>query len=57
MLVVDDGVRNVMLKSPKVDLLKAAARKGGMKTFLDEGLLMVVKGTTSLAELQRVLKL
>lgn len=56
-LVVDDGVRNVMLKSPKVDLLKAAARKGGMKTFLDEGLLMVVKGTTSLAELQRVLKL
>ena len=56
LLVVDDGVREVLMKSPKVDLLRAAARRGGMKTFQEEGLVLVVKGVTSMAELQRVLK-
>ncbi len=54
-LVVDDGVREVLTKSPKPDLVRAAARRGGMKTFQEEGLVLVVKGVTSLAELQRVL--
>jgi type II secretory ATPase GspE/PulE/Tfp pilus assembly ATPase PilB-like protein len=53
---VDDGVREVLMKSPKIDLLRAAARRGGMKTFQEEGLVLVVKGVTSLVELQRVLK-
>jgi type II secretory ATPase GspE/PulE/Tfp pilus assembly ATPase PilB-like protein len=56
LLVVDDGVREVLMKSPKPDLVRAAARRGGMKTFQEEGLVLVVKGITSLAELQRVLK-
>ena len=56
LLIVDDGVREMLLKSPKVDLVRAAARRGGMKTFQEEGLVLVVKGVTSLAELQRVLK-
>jgi type II secretory ATPase GspE/PulE/Tfp pilus assembly ATPase PilB-like protein len=56
LLVVDDGVREMLLKSPKLDLVRAAARRGGMKTFQEEGLVLVVKGVTSLAELQRVMK-
>jgi type II secretory ATPase GspE/PulE/Tfp pilus assembly ATPase PilB-like protein len=56
LLVVDDAVREVIMKSPKLDLVRAAARRGGMKTYQEEGLVLVVKGTTSLSELQRVLK-
>jgi type II secretory ATPase GspE/PulE/Tfp pilus assembly ATPase PilB-like protein len=56
LLVVDDGLREVLTKSPKLDLVRAAARRGGMKTFQEEGLVLVVKGVTSLVELQRVLK-
>lgn len=56
LLVVDDKVREVLLKQPKVDLLRKAARLAGMRTFQEEGVLLVAKGVTSLAELQRVLK-
>ena len=56
LIVVDDGVREVLMKSPKLDLVRAAARRGGMKTFQEEGLVLVVKGVTSLTELQRALK-
>lgn len=56
LLVVDDGVREVLMKSPKLDLVRAASRRGGMKTFQEEGLVLVVKGVTSLVELQRALK-
>lgn len=56
LLVVDDLVRQTLLKDPKVETIRAAARKGGMKTFEDEGLMLVVKGITSIAELSRVLK-
>ena len=56
LIVVDDGLREVLIKSPKLDLVRAAARRGGMKTFQEEGLVLVVKGVTSLVELQRALK-
>jgi type II secretory ATPase GspE/PulE/Tfp pilus assembly ATPase PilB-like protein len=56
LLVVDDRVRNALKTSPKLDVLRQEARKGGMRTLQEEGLLLVVKGVTSLAELTRVLK-
>jgi type II secretory ATPase GspE/PulE/Tfp pilus assembly ATPase PilB-like protein len=56
LLVVDDKCREVLLKQPKLDLLRKAARLAGMRTFQEEGVLLVAKGVTSLAELQRVLK-
>ena len=56
LLVVDDKIREILLKQPKLDLLRKAARMAGMRTFQEEGLLIVAKGVTSLAELQRVLK-
>jgi type II secretory ATPase GspE/PulE/Tfp pilus assembly ATPase PilB-like protein len=56
LLVVDDTIREILVKQPQLNLLRQAARDGGMHTFQDEGLLIVAKGLTSLAELQRVLK-
>jgi type II secretory ATPase GspE/PulE/Tfp pilus assembly ATPase PilB-like protein len=56
LLVVDDKIREILVKQPKLDLLRKAARLAGMRPFQEEGLLLVAKGVTSLAELQRVLK-
>lgn len=56
LLVADDQVRQVLLKEPKLDLLKKAAKAAGMRSFQEEGVLLIAKGVTSLAELQRVLK-
>ena len=56
LLIVDDKIREILVKQPKLDLLRKAARLAGMRTFQEEGLLLVAKGVTSLAELQRVLK-
>jgi type II secretory ATPase GspE/PulE/Tfp pilus assembly ATPase PilB-like protein len=56
LLIVDDTVREVLIKSPKIDLLRKAARKAGMRSLQDEGVLMVARGVTSIQELSRVLK-
>jgi type II secretory ATPase GspE/PulE/Tfp pilus assembly ATPase PilB-like protein len=56
LLMVDDTVRKVLAASPKLDLLRQAARKAGMKSLQEEGIVLVAKGLTSLAELMRVLK-
>ena len=57
LLVVDDKMpRGADQSSRKLDLLTKAARLAGMRPFQEEGLLLVAKGVTSLAELQRVLK-
>jgi type II secretory ATPase GspE/PulE/Tfp pilus assembly ATPase PilB-like protein len=56
LLVVGDAVRKVLANNPKLDLLRHAARKDGMKSLQEEGALLVIKGTTSLPELIRVLK-
>lgn len=56
LLVVDDGVRKALQTTPKVDAVRMAARKAGMRTLQEEGILLVIKGTTSLQELMRVLK-
>ncbi len=56
LLEVDDQIREVLIKKPQLDLVRKAARAAGMRPFQEEGLLLVAKGVTSLAELQRVLK-
>jgi type II secretory ATPase GspE/PulE/Tfp pilus assembly ATPase PilB-like protein len=56
LLIVDDQIRQILLKDPKLDLVKKAARTAGMRSFQEEGVLLIAKGVTSLAELQRVLK-
>ena len=56
LLVVGETVRQVLTTSPKLDLLRKAARKDGMRSLQEEGILLVAKGVTSLPELMRVLK-
>lgn len=56
LLIVNDQVREVLLKKPKADLLRKASRNAGMRTHQEEGILLIAKGATSLSELQRVLK-
>lgn len=54
---VDDGVRIALAAGPKAETLRSAARKAGMRSLQEEGVVLVAKGITSLNELARVLKL
>lgn len=56
LLVITEEIREVIRKKPSLDALTAAAAKGGHISLKDEGIVLVAKGTTSIQELQRVLK-
>jgi type II secretory ATPase GspE/PulE/Tfp pilus assembly ATPase PilB-like protein len=56
LLIIDDKLRQVLLKAPNLETLKKYARAAGNRTLQEEGVLLVALGTTSIAELQRVLK-
>jgi general secretion pathway protein E len=56
LLVVDKNVRSALTTNPKLETLRQAARKDGLRTFQEEGIVLVAKGITSLPELMRVLK-
>lgn len=56
LLQANDAIREVLMKQPKIDLLRKAARASGQRSLQEEGILLVAKGVTSLPELQRVLK-
>jgi type II secretory ATPase GspE/PulE/Tfp pilus assembly ATPase PilB-like protein len=56
LLVVGDAVRKALASNPKLDVVRQAARKDGMKNLQEEGVLLVARGVTSLPELMRVLK-
>ncbi len=56
LLIVTDQMREILVKQPKVDLLKKAARATRQRSLQEEGVLLVAKGDTSLPELMRVLK-
>jgi general secretion pathway protein E len=55
LLVPNEAVREAIVKTPRLDVIRAEARKGGMKAFQAEGIHLVVRGITSLEELRRVL--
>jgi type II secretory ATPase GspE/PulE/Tfp pilus assembly ATPase PilB-like protein len=55
-LVLDDNMRQALAKQPKLEVLKQLARQAGNRSLQEEGILLVALGTTSLTELQRVLK-
>ena len=56
MLPVGPTVRKALSSGPTLEVLRQAARKDGMRTLQEEGILLVAKGVTSLPELMRVLK-
>lgn len=55
-LTVSDDLREAMISKPKLETLSAIAADNGHVSLKQEGLVLVAKGTTSLEELQRVLK-
>jgi type II secretory ATPase GspE/PulE/Tfp pilus assembly ATPase PilB-like protein len=56
LLQVGENVRKTMVENPSLEALREAARRDGMKSFMEEGILLVAKGVTSLPELMRALK-
>jgi general secretion pathway protein E len=56
LIIVDDRIRQILAKQPKLELLRDAARKAGNRNLQDEGALLLVRGITSVQELVRVLK-
>jgi type II secretory ATPase GspE/PulE/Tfp pilus assembly ATPase PilB-like protein len=56
LLVINDRLRDLIRETPNMTAIKSEARKNGMLYMREEGLRLVVKGTTSLEELLRVVK-
>jgi type II secretory ATPase GspE/PulE/Tfp pilus assembly ATPase PilB-like protein len=56
LLIVNDQIREILIKQPKLELLKKAARASRQRLLQEEGILLVAQGTTSIPELMRVLK-
>jgi type II secretory ATPase GspE/PulE/Tfp pilus assembly ATPase PilB-like protein len=56
LLVIEDTIRDALIKQPKLEILRKVARKAGHRTLQEEGIVLVAQGITSVAELTRVLK-
>jgi type II secretory ATPase GspE/PulE/Tfp pilus assembly ATPase PilB-like protein len=55
LLIVDDKLREALLKQPKLEVLRQVAKQSGHRSLKEEGIFLVARGVTSLNELQRVL--
>lgn len=55
LMVVTDKIRDLIKESPSMPTIKAEARKGGMLYLQEDGLRQVIRGTTSVKELMRVI--
>jgi type II secretory ATPase GspE/PulE/Tfp pilus assembly ATPase PilB-like protein len=56
LLELTPELRKALAAAPKLDALRAAIQKSGHRSLQTEGILLVARGVTSLAELTRVLK-
>jgi type II secretory ATPase GspE/PulE/Tfp pilus assembly ATPase PilB-like protein len=56
LLVVDDKLRQAILKQAKPEVMRQIAKAAGNRTLQEEGVLLIALGTTSISELTRVLK-
>jgi general secretion pathway protein E len=56
LLIVDATIRGLIVGSPSIEAIRAAARKAGMKTLHEAGMAKVLAGLTSLEEVTRVAK-
>lgn len=54
LLVVDEVMRRLILKNADEGEIRAAARQGGMKTLLEDGMRKIEMGRTTLGEVFRV---
>lgn len=53
-MVVDDELENFIIKGPTIPDLKKEARRKGMVTLYQDGLIKVLEGVTTLEEVKRV---
>jgi general secretion pathway protein E len=53
-LIMDDPLRRLILKHEDAGVLQEQARKGGMRTMYEDGLMKALKGVTTLEEVLRV---
>jgi type II secretion system protein E len=53
-IVMDDDIRNMVLKRASANEIKERALKNGMRTLLDDGLIKVRRGLTTIKEVLRV---
>jgi type II secretory ATPase GspE/PulE/Tfp pilus assembly ATPase PilB-like protein len=56
-ILVDEAVEEVIIRDPREHIILAAARPQGIPTMVEDGIDKVLKGETSLAELERVVAL
>ncbi|QDU73415.1 Type II secretion system protein E [Bremerella volcania] len=56
LMKVDDGIRRAIVKTPKLEAIRAASKQAGNKTLQEEAIRLVATGVTSLEEISRVLK-
>ncbi|MGI9519318.1 MAG: ATPase, T2SS/T4P/T4SS family [Pirellulaceae bacterium] len=56
LLLVDDPIRQALVKSPKLETITQVAQQSGNLTLMQQGYRAVLEGRTSLAEVQRVLQ-
>lgn len=54
LLVINDQIRQALVKQPNPELVRRAAKAAGHRTLQEEGIVLVAQGITSLQELQRV---
>jgi type II secretory ATPase GspE/PulE/Tfp pilus assembly ATPase PilB-like protein len=56
LLVFDKAIRELIVGSPSIEAIRAAARKAGMRTLREAGLAKVLAGVTCFDEVARVAK-
>lgn len=53
---VNDGIRQAIVRQPKLEAIRAASKAAGNRTLQEEAIRVVATGVTSLEEVSRVLK-
>lgn len=56
-VIMDDAVEEVVIRDPREHVIAEAARPQGIPTMLQDGIEKVLRGDTSLIELERVIEL
>jgi type II secretory ATPase GspE/PulE/Tfp pilus assembly ATPase PilB-like protein len=56
LMLVESDVRKLLVGRPSLEEIRGAARKGGTRSLWQSALLKVVEGTTSLSEVERVVR-
>jgi len=56
LLEVNDQIRKALVQQPQLNLIRQLSQKAGMHTLQQEGIAALVRGTTTVQELQRAMK-